>query len=591
MIEKPIRSQWKLTDLYHGMDDPTLSRDFKTAEDFIETLKTYRGKIVDLNSSQLLELITIAEKLSFCFHKIDLYAGMLESTHIGDPEVTRFAKKIDETITEKSKAIIFIPVELAQMDEETWHKHLNARELAPYKNYLTNLYLDAKHTLTEPEEKILTDKNQTSQQALQHLFKVTTDTLLFEWEGKSVPMAEVLHKLYDPSGQVRKKAALTLHQGLKTNDKTTPALYNALIQDKAINDRLRHYEFPEQARFMSDQVDKDTVLAMITAVKEARGVIADYYRLKKTILKLDTFYWWDRYAPLPQAETKFTIEQAKEMVIETFTRFSTDMGVISAEVFKREHVDWLPSPTKQGGAFCAFGGNNIYPFVLLNFTESLQDIMTVAHELGHAVHDVLAQENNVFYQTHPSLAVAEIASVFGESLLTEKLLESDITSQDRISILMEAIEGSFATVFRQVAMFEFEQQAHTKRAQEGELSKDQLDDLWHTIMQEGFNKELIYTEEHKNTWMYIPHIINTPFYVYSYSFAQLCVLSLYKLHKDRGTSFVPDYMKILKAGGSLSPKENLAQIGIDITQPTFWSNGLAVIKDYIARLEQEIAQR
>ncbi len=589
MTKEAIVQTWNLADLYASPDDPQLQTDLKTSDILLEQLATYRSTLATLSSTDLLALIIIWEKLAFSFHKIGLYAHLLESTHLGEPEITRFSKKIDETLIKKGKEIIFLEVELSQLSEEQWQSHLNAPVLQPYRTFLHDLYLEAKHTLSEPEEKILAEKSQTSGMALTHLFKITTSTLTFPWEDKQLTTDEMITKLHDPNPEIRKKVAFVLHEGLQTNARTTPTIYNALVQDKAISDTLRHYDYPEERRFQNDSVDQTTVTALLTAIEQKSSLLERYYTLKKDILGLDTVYWWDRYAPLPKPKKHIAINEAKVIIDTTFRAFSPQVADIAQTMIQKAHIDWMPSPTKQGGAFCAMTGGTIYPYVLLNYTNELNDVMTLAHELGHAVHDVLAQQDNVFLQSHASLALAEIASTFAESLVFDQLLTQLPNREDQIALLMSAVEDNISTVFRQASMFRFEQQIHALRKEKGELSKEEIDDLWDTIMTKPYGSSVIFTPEHKNFWMYIPHIINTPFYVYSYAFAQLCTLALVQEYKTHGQVFVPTYLNILKAGGSLSPKDNLAQAGLDIAKPDFWHKGLTVVEQYIDQLEKLVA--
>jgi oligoendopeptidase F len=587
MAKQPILT-WNLTDLYLSIDDRAIVRDFSRTDRLIKQLVDYRGKIANLTPKEMFKLVTTSEELSLFFHKIGLFAGLLDATHVGVDAFTRFSKKIDEIIINKSQEIIFIDVELAHISDEKWEEFLTSEVLAPYRHHLEAVHRDAIHTLTEPEEKILSQKSQTSGTALAHLFEITTSTLEFPWVEGKITLDQLLTKFHDPDNEVRKKVARVLHKGLQSNTRTTPAIYNSLVQDKSISDQLRHYAYPEQSRFDHDEVDQETVTSLIEAVTSQSDSVEKYYELKRKILDIPQLYWWDRYAPLPVPEAKIAIEDAQTMVQSAYQEFSPELGEIVQKMYEYEHIDWLPSSTKHGGAFCASSSKNVYPYVLLNYTDTPRDVMTLAHELGHAVHDVLAQDNNVFLQTHPSLATAEIASVFGESLLFDKLLSSDISREDKIALLMSNIEDSFATVFRQITMFQFEQAVHTKRQAEGELSKEELDSLWQKTIKKPFGKAVRFTKEHTNTWMYIPHIINTPFYVYSYAFAQLCVLALVKQYKEKGTDFVPIYLNLLRAGGSLSPKDNLSQAGLDITQKEFWLTGLSLIEERIKQLEKLI---
>ncbi len=576
--------KWQLTDLYSGIDDPKIQADFKKCDKLIETLKSYRSKIAGLSEEKILPLIKTWEELAFTFHKIGLFTGLTEATQIGQAEITRFSKKIEEQMILKSQEIIFLEVEFSQLNPQQWQKLLASPILKSYSKFLRHIYEESKHTLSESEEKILAQKSQTSWSALTHLYDITTDTLQFKWRGKMVTLSELSKNLHSPDPAVRKQAAVTFSKGIMVNDKTTPAIFNSLIQDKTISDQLRQYDYPEQARFQNDEVKKETVETLTQVVNQSFGLVEKYYTLKKKILQIDSLYWWDRFAPLPSVEKKIKIEDGKKLVLESFAAFSPEFASIAQTMFDRQHLDWLPSPTKRGGAFCAFGGDGIYPYVLLNYTESPRDVLTLAHELGHAIHDVLAQENNVFFQVHPSLALAEIASTFAESLVLEKLLETNLSKDDQITLMMERIEDIFSTVVRQITMFQFEQKMHQLRRDSGEVSKEEIDHLWHNTMKQPYETSLVYTDEHKNTWMTVSHIFEMPFYVYSYSFAQLCTLALIREYRTKSKDFVPTYIDLLKAGGSLSPENNLNQAGFTITQATFWQKGIEMIKEYIEQL-------
>lgn len=581
-----MNTAWQLTDLYSSPTDPKLEQDWQAADELIKHLVESKGQIGQFDSNALLKLIVSWEALQLNLHRISLYASLLEATNIGIAEVTRFKKQVEERLVAKTNQIIFIETELAKLTPKQWATHRAAVELKPYNKLLEMLSKQAQHTLSEEAETILSEKGQTSGQALTHLYSVTTDTLEFDWDGQIVTLEEVMAKFHASYPATRKQAAMVLHSGLLTNKKTTPPILNALIQDKAIDDRLRHYEYPEQARLMNDDVERPAVESLTQAVGQSYNLVERYYGLKKKILGLDQLYWWDRYAPLPQAETKIEKETALTMVKDAFTQFSPAMAAITDRMVTEKHIDWLPSKTKRGGAFCAFGDPKTYPYVLLNYTDQPRDAMTLAHELGHAIHDVLASEQNVFVQIHPSLALAEIASVFGETLLFEKLMQSEnLTKADKTALLMSFIEDRFATVFRQISMFQFEQALHEKRRSEGEVSREEIDQLWDETMRRPFESSMTYTPEHAPTWMYVAHIFHWPFYVYSYAFAQLCVLALYKQYKEQGQPFTEGYLNLLRAGGSLSPKDNLAQLGLDIDQPAFWKDGLAVLEGFIDDLE------
>lgn len=578
-------THWNLTDLYAAPDDPAIEHDFQKTEADCAALNKYRGNIATLSSPEVLILIKKLESITETHHKLDLYAHLLASTNTGDAATTRFTKKTEERITQQHKEIIFIHTEFAHLPPEQWDKFTTSPELRDYHHLLSVWREEARHTLTEAEEKILAEKAQTSHHALLHLFQVTTDTLSFTWDDHDISLDELLTHFHAADPDERKRAAYVLHHGIQVNNKTTPALYNALIQDKAISDKLRSYARPEESRLQSDEVTIPMVEALVTAVMSATSLVERYYQLKQRILNVPTLYWWDRYAPLPETETKISIPQAKDMVRDAYQEFSPRTASIVTTMYEKQHIDWLPGKRKRGGAFCAFAGKEIYPYVLLNYTETPNDVMTLAHELGHAIHDVLAQEAHAFLEVHPSLALAEIASTFGESLLFTRLLKSSLSKRDKTALLMHEIEGGIATIFRQITMFSFEQKVHTLRKEEGELARETLDDLWHDTMRAPYGESLIFTSEHKNTWMYVPHIFQSPFYVYSYAFAQLCTYALLKKYQEQGSAFVETYLHILEAGGSLTPQENLARSGLDLTSPEVWQSGLSILSDYLTQLE------
>lgn len=586
-MNKDISLSWNLDELYKHYDDPALAADFSKADDLLKNLSSYRERINSLAPSELHDLIKQWEDLAIIFDKIGLFAGLSEAIHIGDAETIRFTKKIHEEILKRSTQLLFIEVELSRLSEERWQAHRQADILKPYAKTLEKLYQLSKHTLSEAEEKILAEKRQTSYNALEHLYSITTNTLEIVWDNTTLTLEQLISKFSDPEAAVRKKAAQVLHKTLESNSKTTPAILNFFVQDKSIEDKLHHYDAPEASRYLNEDVESETVRAMVTAINSRHDLVTRYYKLKQQILGAEKLYWWDRYAPLPETKSEITVDQAKAMVKESFGNFTPELATIVGRLYDSGHIDWLPSSSKRGGAFCAFGGSQHDPYVLMNFDNKPRDVMTLAHELGHAVHDVLARDANVFFQTHPSLALAEIASTFGESLLFDKLMsDQTLNTKDKIALLMANVEDRFATVFRQAAMFQFEQQLHHRRAVEGELSKEQIDALWHETMKKPFEGALEYTDEHKNTWMYVTHVFEWPFYVFTYAYAQLCSLALYQQYKEKGQEFVPTYLNILKAGGSLSPKDNLAQAGLDIQKAEFWQSGLKVIEDSIVELEE-----
>lgn len=571
------------------MTDPSIDQDWLEVDRLIKKIQAFRGKVAKLDSTEFLGLIQTWEALLVKFQKLDLYASLLEATNIGEAKIVRFKKGIEEKLVDRQRQILFIETELATMPENQWQKHLTSPKLKAYNKFIDRLSQQAKHTLSEESESILALKNQTGAGALTHLYSIVSETIIFKWQKQALTLEELMAKFHEPSPTVRRQAAKVLAKGLKANRQLIAPLLNSLVQDKAINDQLRGFKLPSEARLLSDDVELSMVEALVKSVKAHQNTVNRYYKLKKQILKVKKLYWWDRYAPLPATKAKISQNQAIEMVQNALTEFSPAMAEISASLIKRQHIDWLPANNKRAGAFCAYAGADCYPFVMLNYTQQPRDVMTLAHELGHAIHGQLANQHNSYLQADSSLALAEIASVFAETLLFKKLLQSkELTKNDKVSLLMSFIEDRFATVFRQISMFQFEQKLHQRRGEVGELSADEIDQLWDQTMRQPFESSLTYTNEHAPTWMYVSHIFHWPFYVYSYGFAQICVLALYKQFQTQGEDFIEPYLALLKAGGSLSPKDNLKRMGLDLEQPAFWSDGLGVLDDFIDQLEKEI---
>ncbi len=584
-VNKP--PAWDLRDLYHGIDDPrieaTLSEQLKRADQFAEQ---YRGKIndPDLTAETLWNAIVEYEIILQELDKPLSYASLLFSADTSDPARGAFYQKMRERHSEVTIRLMFFELELMEVPEEQMARLVCDPVLEEYLHYIWAERLFCEHRLTECEEKVLEEKANTGRRAFTRLFEQTTSNMMFAVDGKSVTLPEVLALLREPDREVRRVAAGSITDGLMSNSRTLTYIFNTLIQDKATDDRLRKYEFPEQARHLSNELDPHTVELVVKTAQESYSLVARYYRLKRAILGYDKLTHYDRYAPLFETKENVPFDRAKEIILSSFGKFSPVIADSAEEFFTNGWIDAEPRKGKRGGAFCSYVTPDLHPYVLVNYLDRMDDVMTLGHELGHGVHADLAHEQT-YFNFSSVLPVAELASTFGEMLVFESLIEhADL--DDKLALYAEKIEGAFATIFRQAAMYRFEQAIHNRRREKGELTVEEYSELWQRLQQEMFGDSVELGDEHKCWWMYVPHFINSPFYVYAYTFGELLVMSLYAMYKREGDKFPPTYIDLLRTGGSMKPAEMLCRVGIDICDRAFWQGGVDVLAGFVDEFER-----
>jgi oligoendopeptidase F len=373
-------------------------------------------------------------------------------------------------------------------------------------------------------------------------------------------------------------------EGLKRDIRTRAYIFNVILQDHAIGDRLRHYPSWISSRNLANETSDEAVQALVEAVTGRYGIVGRYYRVKRGLLGVDELHEWDRYAPVANVTRDVDWAGAKELVLGSYSRFSPRAGQLVADFFEQGWIDAPVVDGKEGGAYCAGATPRLHPFVMLNFTGKLYDALTLAHELGHGLHDRLASRNNIF-DYHPPLTLAETASVFGETLTFDRILAEEKDDRVKLSMLCNQVENAMATIFRQVAFNRFEDACHTLRRTEGELSAEQLASVWQEQLQAMFEDALVLTDEHRVWWSYVEHFIHTPGYVYAYAFGNLLALSIYRRYQEAGPSFVDSYLDFLAAGGSQRPDELVRSVGMDITDPGFWDAGLQILEDMVTQVE------
>lgn len=581
--------RWDLSDLYSGTDDPKIDSDLNDQESKAGAFQSkYEGKIAggEMEPATLREALDEYEQMINQATKIGSYASLHYSTNTTDAARGALLQKIRERSSRISTKMLFFDLELGKVSAQRYDEYLKAEVLEPYHHYLKVQRDSARYHLSQVEETILEETANCRGRAFRRLFTETVARMKFklevDGEEKTLTQAELLAYNYNPDREMRRKASESLAATLEQFTPTLTFIMNTLLAEHEVMDRLRGYDLPESSRHLDNELPFEAVDTMVNVCVENFAIVEDYYQLKARLLGLKDLTHYDRYAPLQAAEENIAYQKACDIVLDAYRAFSEQMHQLALPFFEKGWIDVPVAEGKRGGAFCAGVSPDHHPYILLNYTGKPRDVMTLAHELGHGLHDCLAAENHVL-DYHPVLPLAETASTFGEMLTFEKLYRELDNDEDRLALICEKLEDTFATVFRQVSMFRYERRIHTARREEGELSTDRLNELWQECMGEMFGKSLSLGEEHQWTWAYIPHIVQTPFYVYAYAFGELLVLSLYARYKEQGESFVGQYTRFLAAGGSRAPKDLLAELNIDATDPTFWQGGCDLVRANLKR--------
>jgi oligoendopeptidase F len=586
----PVGSEgirWDLSDLYSSLDDPQIERDIKDALSRAESFEEkYRGKINSdtVNPPLLLQAVKELESIQEQIGKLLSYAYLVFAGDTSNPKHGAFLQSVQERATEVRKHLLFFELEWIALPDEIVNTLMYHESLAHYRHFLEHERRYRPHRLSEPEEKILDEKANTGSRAFRRLFDEVINNIRFkvrlDGKTKELTETETLTLLYDADRSRRKAAAKGLTLGLKENKHVLTYIFNTLVQDHAVNDRLRSFPDAMASRHLDNEIDKATVDALITSCEKNYPLVEKYYNLKKRLLGLKRFYDYDRYAPIFSEKKTIDYQTGKEIVLEAFGHFSPLMSDIAGEFFDKSWIDAEVREGKRGGAFSHSTVPSIHPYVFINYTGKLRDVMTLAHELGHGIHQYLSRKQG-YFQCHTPLTTAETASVFGEILVFHKLKESEKDPKNRLSLLCSKLEDIFATVFRQVVLTRFEEKLHNARRHEGELTSSRVNELWLEANRPMFGESVVLTEDYGWWWMYIPHFIHSPFYCYAYSFGELLVLSLYHKYLREGNAFVPRYIELLSSGGSESPERLLARVGVDITDPNFWQGGLDLLRDMV----------
>ncbi len=584
--------RWDLGDLFTSPDDPRLGETEQWARAEAEAFaRDYRGRI-RVEGGPAPELMAEAlhryEALLDASYKIHAYAYLRHAADTTAPGVGALLSRSQELTTRVQTQIMFFELDWIALEDEAARPALESNQCLRWRHFLRSSRRYRPHTLTEPEEIILAEKQVTGGQAMRRLFDEVNSSLTYpvELDGKvrEMTQSEALALLYHPERGVRRAAHEGFSQGLREGTHVPTFILNTTVLDHAVNCRLKKFEHPADSRHLANEIERQSVEALMQACENHYGLVQDYYRLKGRLLGLDTLYDYDRYAPVQFHVPECDWPEACRIVRGAYHDFSPRMGEIVAEFLDRRWVDAEPRPGKRGGAFCSATVPSAHPYILMNYTGTMNDVMTLAHELGHGVHQRLAQPRGILQNTTP-LTVAESASVFGEMLVFQRLIRSQQEPQVRLALLCRKLEDSFATVFRQITLTRFEELLHARRAAE-ELSAEQLDELWIEANRPMHGEVVHLTEGYRRWWLYISHFVHTPFYCYAYSFGELLVLSLWKRYQEEGAPFVPKYVELLEAGGSDTPHDLVARIGLDLNDPGFWDAGLSVLREFLEEAQE-----
>ena len=547
----------------------------------------YRGRLGELDAAELAAAMHELEEIWDRVGRAGSYASLSYSLDTEDPERGALMQRTRERGTAIETKLLFFELEWNELPDERADELLAAAELAFCRHYLRTLRRYRPHQLSEPEERMLTETDVTGPSAFRRLFTEQTSSVRVDLPEveEPVPFMEALALLQDSSRERRAEAAGAVTEALRPGLRTRAFVFNTLLQDKATKDRLRGYPHWLASRNLANEASDESVQALIDAVVARYDLARRWYRLKARLLGLDKLAYYDRMAPVGESDERVPYDEAQRIVLDCYSGFSPELGELAAGFFDDGYIDGPPRPGKRGGAFCSYTVPSHHPYVMLNYTSRPSDVLTMAHELGHGVHAALARPRGVFEFTGP-LTVAETASIFGETIVLEALLERAPDAAARLSLLAESLDGAVAAIFRQIAMNRFEDRIHTERRERGELSVERFAELWLATQADLLGDSVDVPDDYGLWWSYIWHFVDTPGYVYAYAYGHLLALSVYRRYEEEGERFVPSYLELLSAGGSRSPEELGQIVGVDLADPGFWSSGLDLVERQLEAAEE-----
>jgi oligoendopeptidase F len=583
--------EWNLADLYSGIDAPEVARDVQKMDaDCVAFETDYKGKLAEHTAREhggrwLAEAIRRYEAIDDLAGRLGSYAGLVHAGDSVDPAISKFYGDVSERLTAASVHLLFFALELNRVDDDVIERAMQTPELAHYRPWIEDLRKEKPYQLEDRVEQLFHEKAQSGYAAWNRLFDQTISGLRFKVAGRELAIEPTLNLLQDRAPEKRKAAGQALAKTFKDNERTFALITNTLAKDKEISDRWRGFQDVADSRHLNNRVEREVVDALVGSVRAAYPKLSHrYYALKAGWFKKKKLPHWDRNAPLPFA-TAGTIAwpEARNMVLSAYRGFSPEMASIAERFFTDRWIDAPVRPGKAPGAFSHPTTPSAHPYVLMNYQGKPRDVMTLAHELGHGVHQVLAAKNGALMAPTP-LTLAETASVFGEMLTFKRLLAQTKNAKQRQALLAGKVEDMINTVVRQIAFYSFERAVHTER-KNGELTAERIGEIWLGVQSESLGPAIDIRPGYENFWMYIPHFIHSPFYVYAYAFGDCLVNSLYAVYEHASEGFAERYLAMLAAGGTKHYSELLKPFGLDAKDAKFWDGGLSVIAGMIDELE------
>jgi oligoendopeptidase F len=583
--------EWNLSDLYAGIDAPEVARDLATMDAECVAFETdYKGRLAGQAAKEdggrwLAEAVRRYEAIDDLAGRLGSYAGLIHAGDSVDPAISKFYGDVSERLTAASLHLLFFPLELNRVDDATIDRAMQTTELGHYRPWIEDLRKDKPYQLEDRVEQLFHEKSQSGYTAWNRLFDQTISGLRFKVSGRELAIEPTLSLLQDRAAEKRKAAGQALAKTFKANERTFALVTNTLAKDKEISDRWRGFRDVADSRHLNNRVEREVVDALVGSVRAAYPRLSHrYYRLKAGWFKKNKLAHWDRNAPLPFAATgSIAWLEARDMVLTAYRGFSPEMARIAERFFTDRWIDAPVRPGKAPGAFSHPTTPSAHPYVLMNYQGKPRDVMTLAHELGHGVHQVLAARNGALMAPTP-LTLAETASVFGEMLTFKRLLAQTSSAKQRQALLAGKVEDMINTVVRQIAFYSFERAVHTER-RNGELTAERIGEIWLSVQGESLGPAIDIRPGYESFWMYIPHFIHSPFYVYAYAFGDCLVNSLYAVYENASDGFAERYLAMLAAGGTKHYSELLTPFGLDAKDPKFWDGGLSVISGMIDELE------
>ncbi len=584
---------WDLSDLFAAPDDPRIATILDVARQDAEAFsERFRGKVATFTPDELHSVLQKNERIRQEAQKPGVYASLRFSADTS-PENGAFLQSVRERHTAATLPLLFLELELAQLPASQLTKWADDPALSTYRHFLLATRDRAKFRLTEAEERVLEEAQNTGRRAWTRLFDEITAELRFTVEGEPQPLTlpEAMNRQMSPDREVRRKSADGVTHGLTPRLRDLTYIFNTLIADKATEDRLRGYTYQEEARHVANELTPDLVETVVRVSEAGYPLVARYYRAKRELLGLDTLHHYDRYAPLPGEPTEpIAYETARDWCLTAFEQFHPEYETAAQAFFNGNWIDAAVRPGKRGGAYCAYVTADLHPYIFMNYLGKTGDVRTLAHELGHGVHTSVARPRG-FLSFHGTLPMAEVASTFAEQLVFAEMERHTLTDATRLALYAEQIEQAMSTIFRQTALYRFEQAAHRERRERGEVSTARFGELWQAAVGDMFGDSVALLPNHASWWSYIPHFISTPFYVYAYTWGELLALALYKKCVEQGPDvFAPKFLAFMSAGGSLSPQDLVAPMGVDLSDAAFWQGALAVLADQV-RVFEDLAAR